>query len=123
MAAWLGRVSEFRRSVWHPANVGIDGQRVSNNEMYFATSTLNSCGRPRSIGTDMFVALGELPPRKTNGKMQSERARLELGIVTPTVRVQWNLVLELFVFCFPNMSPERFRMFESLMLRLCIESV
>ena len=61
VAAWLWSVPAFRRSVWLPADVGIDEQRVSKNETYFPTSNLNSRVRPRSIETDMFVALGDLP--------------------------------------------------------------
>ena len=42
------------------ANVGIEQPLLSNNEVLFRTTRVTSRLRPRSTGTDMFVAFDNL---------------------------------------------------------------
>ena len=58
----VGQCSDLSALCVAPANVGIDRQLVSNNEVLFPRTRVTSRSRPRSIGTDMFVAFVKLPP-------------------------------------------------------------
>ena len=76
VAAWLGSVPSFRRSVCVPVTAGIGEPRVSNKEANFPASKLNSDVRPRSTGTDMFVGIDKLPPLSPiSGRVQTAPAR------------------------------------------------
>ena len=58
----VGQCSDLSALCVAPANVGIDWQLVSNTEVLFPRTRVTSRSRPRSIGTDMFVAFVKLPP-------------------------------------------------------------
>ena len=69
-----------------PADVGIDGLRVGNNETQFQNARLDSRLRPRATGTDMFVALDTLPHvAKQTAQFRPRVQGLKLRIATPTV--------------------------------------